>query len=143
MSEKIYTYEDVHSWAEKAIMEKGADYVYIPLGEGTSCKYVHDDGVNLTTGCLIGNMLFNNTGMILSELSEFNTGPDTSILGIRHDLPFKFTEMAIHWMDVLQGKQDNGYPWGEALALVDRGFGKEMFDRDEDLIPSFRDSVAF
>lgn len=88
---------------EKAIGEKGPDYVYQRMTNGMGCLYFEQG----QPSCIVGHVL---SYMGIDSAPE-GQGASRALksLGVRTD--FKTTAL----LDGVQEKQDNGVPWGEAL----------------------------
>lgn len=139
---KLYTYEDVVQWAGSVVEKVGESFVYTTPPDVDFCVYAHhvygeDVSVGgLVPGCMIGHMLSDNTVVTLEELDAFRKLSASGIRSIAPYLPFDFTPRAMHFLKILQERQDNGWTWGEALteatdmAVLD-------FDRNEEKIPYY------
>ena len=103
---------------DKAIAERGADYVYNPPEEMASqgqCYYVHGD----QPGCIVGHVL-NLFGVSLETLSTVE-GND-AFYAIRKLLP-STSEVVREFLTDIQHNQDNGMRWGEAVNEARAEFG--------------------
>lgn len=92
----------------RAVEAKGPDYVYVePEGDVAACLYVHDG----QPSCIVGHVL-NYCGLL--GLAEENKAP-SNIRALREH----FDSAALVVLDAAQEIQDNGEPWGEALACAE------------------------
>jgi hypothetical protein len=88
---------------ERAVQEKGEDYVY-PLSDKRDgiCRYA----VDYEPSCIVGHVLF-----YLGKLDAAIEG--ASAHTVLHDLA---TDEAKYLLLVVQRAQDAGKPWGQALG---------------------------
>lgn len=89
------------------------------------CSYTRYEDDVLVPNCIVGTAA-NNLGISLEELYSVNT------CGIRHlalqvapewlTVSESESEISVElpWLSALQGAQDGGCTWGEALAVADR-----------------------
>jgi len=116
------------------IEERGADYIYTQsqfvqelseLLPGRGCynlffdidSYVSSDGdfakvTGLSKGCLVGSV-FADLGISLEEIQESNAidGSSTTTAG---RLGITLSPVAQEYLSFVQGRQDDGIPWGQA-----------------------------
>lgn len=95
------------------------------------CSYTRYEDDVLVPNCIVGTAA-NNLGISLEELYSVNT------CGIRHmiynetpewlDASADNAEPIIAWLGRLQGAQDGGKTWGEALNTADRYLVMEKFN---------------
>jgi hypothetical protein len=106
------TLEKAIELAKQAVADRGEDYVYEKPEDVEVCQYVHDDG----PGCIVGYIL-NKAGASLEELHD-HEGTWASALTDRLEVTGVLTASyeANVFLDAIQGKQDNGKNWGQALA---------------------------
>lgn len=100
----------------EAVAEKGADFVYVnKYGQqadqsgDVTCQYVHGD----QPGCIVGNVL-HRAGVPLDELGQYETH-SVDDLGQRL---FTAEARVKLLLNHIQGHQDVGVPWGEAVRLA-------------------------
>lgn len=101
---------------ERAIEEKGSDYVYGKYDDD-ACLYVHglgDWGSEPTPGCIVGCALIlgglDVTDFIgINELSAPAALDELSKRGLVHT-----SDEAQTYLEILQTNQDRGKTWGEA-----------------------------
>lgn len=104
------TMELANELLDKAIADRGADYVYEPdenaakLGQ---CNYVHGD----QPGCIVGHVL-HQFGVSLETLKQSEGASARSVLS--RVAPFTNKYVRDLLADV-QDYQDNGYSWGESV----------------------------
>lgn len=111
------TVENVTAALHAAVAEKGEGFVYRRPEDSDACLYVHrNDGVNLTTGCLVGNAL-HRLGVPLEALEECNIGTACELLdmliedGAIEHVPHKAAVL----LSEAQQEQDRDVPWGAAV----------------------------
>lgn len=90
---------------EKAIAEKGADYVYEPAQNGERCLYF-DNG---TPSCLVGHVL-SYMGYDSTDVTE-NEDAETTI----QKMGIEFDKETARLLCAVQENQDDGLAWGESL----------------------------
>jgi hypothetical protein len=106
---KLLNIEEVAELAKKAVAERGEDFVYPDewKSEDNVCLYKLPNG---EPGCIVGYM-FPNYYFIEGEGASENL---TSVVVDR------FAGM---YLNVLQGRQDIGNTWGEALRIANAQCG--------------------
>lgn len=93
----------------RAIDEKGADYVYnVPVGENETCLYFR----NGKPDCLIGHVL-HYLGIDQGCVREGESAGGV-LISLRGQNKLTFTSEAADYLSAAQGHQDNGKPWGAA-----------------------------
>jgi hypothetical protein len=112
----VITIEQVHEAMKKAVQEKGEDYTYVQYGG--ECYYRHPD--TKEKSCLIGHVLV-EVGVestLIDALERFSIGAILSEARPPFALPLRevFDKRTIYAMNVAQESQDQGSPWGDALA---------------------------
>lgn len=95
------------------------------------CSYTRWEDDVLVPNCIVGTAAY-NLGISLEDLNQVNT------CGIRHmafnatlewlDVSAVGDEVYVDWLSALQGEQDSGSPWGEALHDADRRLVFNQFD---------------
>jgi hypothetical protein len=94
------------------------------------CSYVRYDEDGLVPNCIVGQAAF-NLGISLDELLKVNT------CGIRHLATFikpewlsvgENDDVHVAWLGALQGAQDGGETWGDALRIADRRTTMNQFN---------------
>ena len=118
-----FTAEDVMASMERAVKERGADYVYkAPAGVG-ECVYVAPDG---TPSCIVGWVVNDLAPGQLSRLK----GADEEYGGTAADqltngfLPSDFwTERAANLAIEVQNDQDGYMHWGKAVSRAKERHG--------------------
>lgn len=108
---------------EKAVADKGAEFVYQPLPRPdspgrTTCLYAEEiqdgAGVHLVPSCLVGHAAYLLGGMeLLQKLHDLEGGDAYAVL---EDAELA-SERARNWLSDVQGSQDMGFTWGQALAM--------------------------
>lgn len=107
----VLTVAGARSLLERAISERGEAYVYTPPAGVDGFAYFDGDG---TPSCLIGHVL-HYLGFVPGDVPE-----GTNVwLGMR-DL-FPAAAGVMEGLDAAQAAQDEGEPWGSALAAFDTG----------------------
>lgn len=111
MTKRPITVRRVKNAMEKAVREKGRNYVYV-RGESGWCEYVRDGAPS----CLVGHALF-YLGIPLSRLQEVegdvpgvDGGPMADLLN-EYEVP----EEVRGALNYAQSQQDAGRSWGTAL----------------------------
>jgi hypothetical protein len=122
------TQENVLDALEKAVEEKGEDFIYVnneghssrnKFGEAAAimCHYVHYDDGTPIAGCIAGNVL-NRLGVSLDILSEKETQPIRIVLSELMDeevVTLAFDSKVSLLLSTAQCAQDGGQTWGDAL----------------------------
>lgn len=138
------TLEDVHQMVEKAIEEKGADYVY--PNWGPSCRYVDyavtEDGRDCVRGCIVGHIFIDALGLDMLDLSHLMVNEEnaTQFLGFlarsgQMDVVEEDKGHVYNYLSALQQSQDNGKTWGEAHVMAKQGVTWNKFISDwEELV---------
>ncbi len=100
------------------------------------CLYViHKDDDSMEANCIVGRALF-NLGIPLTELDKRNTCSIKYLAGMAHgweaeewiDTSGEDALIYSNWLSDLQGHQDSGKTWGEALAFADRMLALREFN---------------
>jgi hypothetical protein len=99
---------------ERAIAEKGEDYVYLPPGGrvGEPCLNWHlqPDG-QMVPGCIVGHV-WHYLGFTNEDTGQ---GDAKHVLGYLEGYDhLTYTEDAADFLYAVQDQQDRGVPWGEA-----------------------------
>jgi hypothetical protein len=124
---------------EKAVAERGDSYVY---PDTNSCMYLYDPeaipvedrvdddgkpdqmfeafGDQVQPACAVGLALSYKDWALLNWISDrgLNTDSFWEVAARANDRPqlgVRFTQLAADVADAMQGAQDSGLPWGEAL----------------------------
>jgi hypothetical protein len=108
---KTLTYDEAVSLLDRAVAEKGADYVY-PDDEKQGnkfgfpqCQYRTEDD---KPSCIIGYV-----GNYLGVLDQFSEGePGVSVL---RDAGYTFDYRTDDLLNEAQSQQDAGMPWGKSV----------------------------
>lgn len=113
-TKKQKTTEDILNELWKIADEKGHGYVYHRPPGG--CSYVNDNSSG--PGCFIGHWLHGH-GVGLATL-ESNEGSiaDKWYETYQHLVDFTLTQQAVMVLTEVQGFQDDGCPWGEAIQAA-------------------------
>ena len=105
-----YTYEETIELLERAVAEKGMDYVYDPglnnWGVRDICRYVNSDR---TPGCIVGQVL-----SYVGLLGRF-THETENMASAQPVIQNNFAPDAINALVRAQKRQDRGEPWGLAF----------------------------
>lgn len=115
----------------RKLAEERPDHVYVSEVFG-QCSYVGAEigRPNESGGCIIGQALI-RTGVSETELAEWETGahrawgPDSTVDMMQLDHPGWLgepSEADMDWLLAVQGKQDRGDSWADAVRLTDQGF---------------------
>lgn len=105
------TYKQVVA-ATTSVVSKKPEYVYQnPTGD-ERCLYVHPSASGPSCGCLVGTVL-HDLGVSLEVLVGYE-GADAWNVAVELGL----SDQSKAFLYLLQGHQDNGVPWGQALELV-------------------------
>lgn len=117
------TLEKVHAMVEKAIEEKGADYVY--PNWGPSCHYVDRDKFtdDVERGCIVGHIFIDELKLDMNELAGLTVNEESAYQFLIHlarrgevALPAdnRKRDAILNYLSALQQSQDHGKPWGIA-----------------------------
>lgn len=103
----MITYDETVKLLERAVDERGTDYVYEPQNSlAPACLYFENDAPS----CLVGLV-----GSYIGLTSEhFNEGGGTA-----HNqtaVLANFSDDSVMLLDLVQEYQDSGYNWGSAVA---------------------------
>lgn len=100
--------------AVRNIAEAAPDYVYEKVG-GHACKYVQ----NGAGSCIVGQGAL-AAGVPLETVAEWDQAECGSGFGDVCDrIDIDCGSDAAQWLIEVQSHQDNGIPWGEAVAAAD------------------------
>lgn len=109
--------------AIRAAAEERPDYVY-PRAKGQPgfeycgmCMYVLDS----QPSCIVGRGAW-DVGLINAEF-EHHQDNESDVSGLLDGLALELDEFERYWLSEAQEQQDNGEPWGAAVALADDHFG--------------------
>lgn len=114
------TYERTKELLKEAVAERGADYVDPDASRPTLCRNVHtaEDGKTLVPGCIVGWVL-HKAGVSLELLEENNMAAASSVLcELKEAGVLGYEVTALHLLNRIQGLQDGGVSWGEAVQGV-------------------------
>lgn len=111
---------------EKAIEERGADYIY-PKANTGSCTYVdithvgaaEDEVEELNKGCIVGHIFISELGLNLGTLAnsyvnDEGAGSFVEYLTVKKYLTPDTDPEVVDYLERLQRSQDAGRPWGDA-----------------------------
>ena len=99
----------------RKLAQEQPDFVYKRPESSSFCLYVHEasDG-SKTPGCIVGHAL-HRLGFSFDELEIGGTaGEALHRLGISD-----WDKDTVVWITRVQGEQDTGIPWGQAVARTD------------------------
>lgn len=99
--------EEVAAAIRKVVAEAGSDYVYPPAAAGEPCRY--SDGYG---GCVVGRAI-----RLLDP--EIELVEDTAVSGQHLALHDVISGEAEEALQRAQNRQDEGWPWGEALEVFE------------------------
>lgn len=106
------TYPVVLDLANRAVADRGSDYVYgTHEGESILCKYVHEGQPD----CMVGWILA-AAGVTLTNAYNRAGDSDELLNYLDERDEVNATKEARLFLRAVQRKQDAGYTWGEALA---------------------------
>lgn len=126
---KVYTYNETLELLRGVVAERGEDYIYqsprIARSAGPNCAYAVSVNGVLQASCGVG-MVLAEVGVPL-ELMEYDyeadSGAKYALYGASHNLRdiasdgvVGFDRMSVALLEGFQVMQDDGYPWGKALA---------------------------
>ena len=137
-TEHVVDAPEVLALMEKAVAERGEDWVYPAQGD---CRYQYDPydyddetwagpeekamvayfGDVKAPACLVGKVLFDLNPEFLEQIvRNGDNGESVEALHLESgwvigDETFLFTADAIHALQVGQSAQDTGVPWGESV----------------------------
>jgi hypothetical protein len=100
----------------RRIVAENFHYLYARPPQG--CVYLLPKGEGWEGSCLFGHV-FLALGLSTDEIRQFEG--DTVVALISKFIPGTTREQKF-WAVEIQGKQDNGYTWGQALAYADEQF---------------------
>lgn len=120
---KTFTLDDFTAAMEKAVADRGNDYVYPQdrpgWSHGLMCVYSTQDG---EPACIIGQALYNIDPALMPDFAESTEGEDAGaeyILESRRE-HFSGSEedfsLLLRSAHKAQVSQDNGDSWGRALS---------------------------
>ena len=128
---KKITIQDMHNAFMKAIEERGADFVYTPPvtedGRGGDCVYVFQGEPSCIVGCAVATLAPDIFQKMVKraddamEDEENESGVETIYAPKEFDYELgqgtraRFTDEALRYATAVQGLQDRGTPWGEAV----------------------------
>jgi len=110
------TYDEAVSLLERAVAEKGADYVYPRAHRLAGCVYFEEE--TKAPSCIVGHVLAYKGVDPEPFIEDVNLNGDTvdSLLSDDEDPGFVNTDgrtkSLLSWV---QHIQDNGKPWGDAV----------------------------
>lgn len=110
-----YTFDQVRRAVEKAVSDRGHDYVYQKPLDSEVCLYVERNG---EPGCIVGQMAYNISPDLFAKFkeSESENGPfGVSEVGKWGRLGDLFDHPSARYLRTAQTEQDHGAPWGSAL----------------------------
>jgi hypothetical protein len=115
------SYEEALDLLNRAIAEKGADYVYQRTADDDSCAYFK----NGEPSCIVGHVLAYK-GVTQEDLPENKNTAIVIALRIAQD------DRTERLLDSAQSYQDTGTPWGDAVksALEDT---QDNYEEGEDV----------
>lgn len=102
-----------------AVAERGEDFVYITPDtdeeSAPKCLYVHEATGGLECGCIVGWVL-HRAGVPLELLRQYEGSHATDVLDRLWDINVLAASLeAASLLHAVQGSQDDGSPWGEAV----------------------------
>jgi hypothetical protein len=124
----MLTLEAVREAARTVVAKQGADFVYRKAGEYGQCLYVKlgDERLEIdpdevcasaaVTPCLVGAII-ERLGKMNLEIA--NSGRSIGAL-LSDDVLGQYEPAVRNYLAALQGEQDAGKPWGEALTLAEQ-----------------------
>lgn len=92
---------------------------YPDRGVGAACKYTHtleDD--SKVPGCIVGQAIFNITGKLVNQENHGGGVLDFGFMRSEYDRNYEWSDRA-RFLSNVQSHQDNGVPWGTAVARAD------------------------
>lgn len=111
---------------ERAIEEKGSDYIY-EKHDGDTCLYVHDlephnEPFEPTPGCIVGCALILG-GLDVDDFAGINMMPaPVALERLQADGLVNTSGEVMSYLEILQTNQDRGKTWGEANERALQGF---------------------
>lgn len=123
----MYNFTETVEMIKESIAAMGSDYVYQRPKDSITCLYAHitetEDGeTKIEPGCIVGDILIRQHILTLDELAEIQEEyPDGR--GDAYDMTnnlrdmngTEFTDKARDLLKQVQGAQDIGTTWGQAL----------------------------
>lgn len=95
------------------------------------CSYTHYVDGELEPSCIVGMAAY-RLGVTLEQLNEHNSCVirHLALNVVPEWLTVSESESSVElpWLSTLQGAQDGGSTWGEALAIADRRLVMSQFD---------------
>jgi len=135
------TLDKVHQMVERAIEEKGADYIY--PNAGGPCSYVDFDyserETTLERGCIVGHIFIDELKLDMLKLSDSSINEENAVGFLGHlareseiEMPDNHDERQAIWkyLSALQQSQDNGRTWGQAHEMAKLGLAWNKYDSD-------------
>lgn len=109
------TYDKAEELIERAIEERGADYVYDPPGTDY-CAYFHIEDGTPRCGCIVG-LALSYIGLTYADVEDgLNT--DTHATKLLVALGVTCTPEAGRLLDLVQEYQDAKFTWGDAYTTA-------------------------
>lgn len=118
----------------KAVVAERPDYIYkrpAYITSNEACLYVHpsEDGSSAQPGCIVGHVL-NRLGIGLPAMAQHegaDAGTLVGALGLTNLSPD-----TLGLLDDVQGFQDSGETWAEALSSAEECFDERAAELAED-----------
>lgn len=101
----------------KEVANKGANFIYQRLEEGTICAYFEGDNPS----CIVGHALAGTEWQERINVASYNT---VGIETVRDAFPDMMDLSAERIFAVAQGYQDEGLTWGRALERAEEEYRK-------------------
>lgn len=114
--------------AVRELAAENPDHVYVAPdsvrqnGTVKDCLYVHEVGEIRTGGCLIGQAVI-RCGVPLDEVAKWDEAEDSSADDV---LPDSISTEVRRWAYAVQGQQDRGATWHNALAHAYEKWGNPL-----------------
>lgn len=120
------TFDEAKSLIQRAIDEKGADYVY-PEAWSINCRYFNGDG---SPSCIVGHVL-HYAGVDGNDWYGTDNN-ESNVHNLAEDGVLALADATRILLGVAQARQDHGATWDEAmdeaLREVDAAYGKATSD---------------
>lgn len=113
------TVDALLEYAKNAVAERGEDWVYPDhmKDETNSCLYATTDwDGTIKPACLVGHIIWQIDPELLVRVHAYSEGTGARTV-LRDDLDCHDSRV-LQLAELMQERQDNGEPWGEALRAA-------------------------
>lgn len=125
MAEKIVTVSDLVETV-KAIAKERPRVVYVPRNHVEGCCYNKGMCSDNSIGCIFGQA-FRRLGLVIEEAHDNDSIEDAVRL-----LHLPNINRQVRLCQLIQGNQDSGFCWEQAVADAEASFARELDHVDDD-----------